>query len=359
MNELTALKLEYVWIGANGFRNESWTMRSKLKIMKLQKEDVEKLAAGDTSVLPLWSFDGSSTGQATGENSDCILMPVRAITDTVRNDGRSVIVLCEVLNPDGTSHVTNHRRKLVDLELANFNLQAAFGLEQEYSVTKDRRPLGFPLGGYPPPQGPYYCSVGGDRCFGRNISDELADACIRSGLHITGTNVEVKPGQHEIQIGGPAVGATLVSDEIWLARWLLLKIAEKHGYGVTFEAKPVHGDWNGAGMHINFSTAQLRNAGTKELFEKHMAALAATHHEDMKSYGADNHFRMTGELETSSPDKFSWGISDRGCSVRIPIQTVNNEWNGYYEDRRPSSSIDPYLAVQVHIRAAIKVETDN
>jgi glutamine synthetase len=353
MKEVTTLKLEYVWIGLNGFQGETWTLRSKLKVHQLTTEDVALLAKGDVSSLPTWSFDGSSTGQATGDNSDCILLPVRAVTDTVRNDGKSVIVLCEVLNPDGTPHVTNHRHVLVENEIANMSLEAGFGLEQEYSITKNGRPLGFPDGGYPYPQGPYYCSAGADRCFGREISEELVDACINAGIHITGTNVEVKPGQHEYQVGGPNVGPTLVSDEIWLSRWILLKIAEKHGLAVTFEAKPVMGDWNGAGLHHNVSTKELRENGTEEKFKAIMDRLALNHKEDMKVYGADNHLRMTGNLETSSKDEFSWGVSDRGCSVRIPIQTIQKNWCGYFEDRRPASSIDPYQTTNAILKSLI------
>jgi glutamine synthetase len=354
MNEVTTLKLEYVWIGLNGFQGESWTLRSKLKIHQLTTEDVAKLAAGDISVLPLWSFDGSSTGQATGDDSDCILAPVRAVTDTVRNDGRSVIVLCEVLNTDGTPHITNYRHILIENEIINKDLEAAFGLEQEYSIMKNGRPLGFPEGGYPPPQGPYYCSAGGDRCFGRDISEEHVDACIRAGIHITGANVEVKPGQHEYQVGGPSVGPTLVSDELWISRWMLLRIAENHGMAVTFEAKPVKGDWNGAGLHHNVSTKELRENGTEEKFKSIMDRLALNHKDDMKVYGSDNHLRMTGELETSSPDEFSWGVSNRGCSVRIPVQTIQNNWCGYFEDRRPASSIDPYQTTNAILRSLIE-----
>lgn len=354
MSDLTTLKLEYVWIGLNGFQGETWTMRSKLKVHSFLNDQIKSLGEGDVSVLPMWSFDGSSTGQATGENSDCILAPIRAITDTVRNDGRSVIVLCEVLNADGTPHSTNHRRTLIENEIKNKNIEAAFGLEQEYSIIKNGRPLGFPAGGYPPPQGPYYCSAGGDRCFGRDISEEHVDACIRSGLHITGTNVEVKPGQHEYQIGGPNIGPTLVSDELWLSRWLLMKIAEKKEMSVTFEAKPVLGDWNGAGLHHNVSTKELRENGTKEKFEKIMERMSENHKEDMKVFGVDNHLRMTGELETSSPDKFTWGVSNRGCSVRIPVQTVQNNWCGYFEDRRPASSIDPYQTTNAILRSLIE-----
>jgi glutamine synthetase len=351
MNEVTTLKLEYIWIGLNGFHGETWTLRSKLKVHQFATSDVALLATGDITSLPLWSFDGSSTGQATGDNSDCILMPVRAITDTVRNDGKSVIVLCEVLNSDGTPHITNHRHILAANEIANNDLESAFGLEQEYSIMKNGRPLGFPQGGYPHPQGPYYCSAGADRCFGREISEELVDACINAGLHVTGTNVEVKPGQHEIQIGGPNVGPTLASDEVWFSRWLLLKIAEKHGLAVTFEAKPVLGEWNGAGLHHNVSTKELRENGTEEKFKTIMERLALNHKDDMKVYGVDNHLRMTGELETSSPDDFSWGISDRGCSIRIPIQTIQNNWCGYFEDRRPASSIDPYQTTNAILRS--------
>lgn len=354
MNEVTTLKLEYIWIGLNGFHGETWTLRSKLKVHQFTTSDVALLAAGDIASLPLWSFDGSSTGQATGDNSDCILAPVRAVTDTVRNDGKSVIVLCEVLNPDGTPHATNHRHTLIENEIANKGLEAAFGLEQEYSIMKNGRPLGFPQGGYPHPQGPYYCSAGADRCFGREISEELVDACINAGLHVTGTNVEVKPGQHEIQIGGPNVGPTLVSDEIWLSRWMLLKIAEKHGLAVTFEAKPVLGEWNGAGLHHNVSTKELREDGTEEKFKTIMERLALNHKDDMKVYGVDNHLRMTGELETSSPDDFSWGISDRGCSIRIPVQTIQNNWCGYFEDRRPASSIDPYQTTNAILKSLIE-----
>jgi glutamine synthetase len=354
MNEMTTLKLEYVWIGSNGFHGETWTLRSKLKVHRFTADDIAKLALGDISSVPLWSFDGSSTGQATGDNSDCILAPIRAVTDTVRDDGMSIIVLCEVLNPDGTPHTTNNRTTLIENEIANKELGASFGLEQEYSIMKNGRPLGFPVGGYPPPQGPYYCSAGADRCFGREISEEHVDACIKAGINITGTNVEVKPGQHEYQVGGPSVGPTLVSDELWISRWMLLKIAEKHGLGVTFEAKPVAGEWNGAGLHHNVSTKELREDGSEEKFKAIMDRMSLSHKDDMKVYGVDNHLRMTGELETSSLDEFSWGVSDRGCSVRIPVQTIQNNWCGYFEDRRPASSIDPYQTTNAILRSLIE-----
>ena len=135
---------------------------------------------------------------------------------------------------------------------------------------------------------------------------------------------------------------------------MLLKIAEKHGLAVTFEAKPVLGEWNGAGLHHNVSTKELREDGTEEKFKTIMERLALNHKDDMKVYGVDNHLRMTGELETSSPDDFSWGISDRGCSIRIPVQTIQNNWCGYFEDRRPASSIDPYQTTNAILKSLIE-----
>ena len=58
--------------------------------------------------IPEWSFDGSSTNQAEGSSSDCILKPVKLYQDPLRN-GFSYLVMCEVMNPDGTPHKTNTR----------------------------------------------------------------------------------------------------------------------------------------------------------------------------------------------------------------------------------------------------------
>ena len=67
-------------------------------------------------------------------------------------------------------------------------------------------------------------------------------------------------------------------------------------------------------------------------------------------YGASNHLRLTGLHETQSIDKFSYAISDRGASIRIPVGTVNNGWKGYLEDRRPASDADPYKVAAAIIR---------
>ncbi len=102
------------------------------------------------------------------------------------------------------------------------------------------------------------------------------------------------------------------------------------------------GDWNGSGMHANFSNSTLRNAGSKGVYEAICEAFrpVATDHIDV--YGAFNDERLTGLHETQSINEFSYGVSDRGASIRIPIATVESGWKGWLEDRRPASNADPY-----------------
>src|SRR5262249_46191093 len=138
------------------------------------------------------------------------------------------------------------------------------GFEQEYVLFKGQRPLGFPAGGEPAPQGPYYCSVGADAAFGRPIVEAHTRACIAAGIRIYGINGEVLPGQWEFQVGyrgieGESADPLTVSDHLWLARWLMFRIAEDFNVVPSFAAKPVKGDWNGSGMHTNFSTRATRD----------------------------------------------------------------------------------------------------
>ena len=98
-------------------------------------------------------------------------------------------------------------------------------------------------------------------------------------------------------------------------------------------------------MHTNFSNGQMRDSGTEELMNGLCEKLGAVHKEGIANYGSDNDMRLTGNHETQSIDTFSYGVSDRGASIRIPIYTVDNNWNGYLEDRRPASNADPYKII--------------
>ena len=317
-------KLEYIWL--DGYEPVP-NLRSKTTIKDF--DDFPKL-----DELPMWGFDGSSTKQAEGHSSDCGLKPVAVFPDTTRKNG--VLVMAEVMLPDGTPHPTNSRATIPD------DPGTWFGFEQEYFLFQDGKPLGFPKEGYPAPQGEYYTGVGyknvGD--LARQITEEHLDLCLDAGINHEGINAEVAKGQWEFQIFGK--GSKRAADEVWVARYLLSRLCEKYDVDVEFHCKPIKGDWNGSGMHCNFSTAYMRDNGGKEYFEKLMAAFDKTKNEHIAVYGPDNHLRLTGLHETQSIDKFNYGIANRGASIRVPHSFVNNTYKGYLEDRRPNSAGDPY-----------------
>jgi glutamine synthetase len=304
--------------------------------LKHSKTKIEENFSGKLEDCSNWSFDGSSTGQAKGGSSDCILKPVFICLDPQRKNG--YLVMCEVLSADGTAHESNGRACIEDDDNDFW-----FGFEQEYFLydPSTNMPLGFPLNGYPKPQGPYYCSVGAQNAFGREMIEEHLDVCLEAGLNVEGINAEVAAGQWEFQIF--AKGAKRAGDEIWVARYLLERIGEKFGIVVNYHCKPLGDtDWNGSGMHANFSNTLLRTCGSKEVFDKVCEAFRPLVKEHIDVYGADNHLRLTGKHETASIHDFSYGVSDRGASIRIPMLVPKKGWKGYMEDRRPNSAADPY-----------------
>jgi glutamine synthetase len=323
---LAKITAEYIWIDG---QKPTAKLRSKTKII----DSVKSLTD-----IPEWGYDGSSTEQATGHFSDLLLRPVKMMPDPLHRDG-DVLVLCEVLNPDGTVHPSNTRAFLREVAERYKDQDCWFGIEQEYTLFEGNRPLGWPASGFPAPQGGYYCGVGADEVFGRDLVEAHADACIRAGIHIVGTNAEVMPAQWEFQVG--AVPAPDIADELWLARWLLYRIGEEFGISATLYPKPVKGDWNGAGAHTNFSTKATRAVGGMKVIEEAMQKLAKRHDEHIKVYGAHNEERLTGLHETAPIHEFRFGTSDRGASVRIPMATANQGY-GYFEDRRPAANMDPY-----------------
>ena len=318
-------KLEYIWL--DGYTPTA-NMRSKTKI--------ETNFGGKLEDCEVWAFDGSSTEQAEGGSSDCLLKPVAIYPDPARIDG--YLVMCEVLSPDGTPHPTNSRATIN----SDVDDDFWFGFEQEYFImdTQTDLPLGFPPGGYPGPQGLYYCSVGGKNTHGRELVERHADYCIQAGLNFEGINQEVACGQWEFQIF--AKGAKNAGDQIWVARYLLDRLTEEYGWYIEYHPKPIKGDWNGSGMHANFSNTLLRTCGSKETYEKVCEAFRPVTKEHIEVYGAYNELRLTGKHETASINDFKYGVSDRGASIRIPILTVERGWKGWLEDRRPASNADPY-----------------
>ena len=326
-----AFKAEYIWIDGT---EPSPSLRSKTKVLP------------NGSDFPIWGFDGSSTNQAPGSNSDCVLRPVFSCPDPI-SGGDNKLVMCEVLLPDMSPHPTNNRAACAEVAAKHENQESWFGIEQEYTLFESdgKQPLGFPEGGFPEAQGPYYCSVGANYNFGRDVSEAHATACIDAGLGIAGTNAEVMPGQWEFQVG--PLGPLEVSDQLWLSRWLLHRVAEEFGVVVSIDPKPVSGDWNGAGCHTNFSTKAMRES-YQPIIDA-CEALGKNITEHIENYGAGNDKRLTGLHETQSIDQFSYGVSDRGASIRIPWQ-VEVDQKGYLEDRRPASNMDPYLVTKLLIQ---------
>ena len=323
-------KLEYIWL--DGFK-PTQSLRSKTRI--------ERDFSGKIDDCPMWSFDGSSTLQAEGNDSDCLLKPVAIFPDPDRSNG--YLVMTEVLNADGTPHESNGRATIDDDDNDFW-----FGFEQEYFLNDPTTnlPLGFPENGYPAPQGQYYCSVGAKNAFGRDIVEDHLDQCLEAGINVEGINAEVATGQWEYQVF--AKGAKNAGDQVWVARYLAERNAEKWGVSIDLHPKPIKGDWNGSGMHANFSNEVMRTKGGEKLFNKICEAFDGKNiKKHMDVYGAHNEERLTGLHETQSIDKFSYGVSDRGASIRIPIGTVEDGWVGRLEDRRPASNGDPYKIASV------------
>jgi len=320
----------YIWLGGSGsdLRSKSRTLTSECK---------------DVSELPIWNYDGSSTGQAPGRDSEVYLVPVRIFPDPFR-PGKNILVLCECVLPDGkkTPIPTNTRRNAKSTFDKKLEEEPWFGIEQEYTLfEKDgRTPLGWPKGGYPGPQGPYYCGVGTENAFGRRIVDAHYRACLYAGIQISGTNAEVMGAQWEYQVG-PCVGIES-GDQLWMSRYIMYRVCEDFGVVVSFDPKPISGDWNGAGCHTNYSTKSMREDGGFEVIQAAIKKLGEKHQEHIAVYGSGNERRLTGAHETAPIDKFSAGVANRGCSVRIPRQ-AKLHGKGYFEDRRPASNMDPYV----------------
>ncbi|ARQ71166.1 glutamine synthetase [Streptomyces marincola] len=321
-------KAEYIWIDGT---EPTAKLRSKTKIL------------ADGTEPPEWGFDGSSTNQAEGHSSDCVLKPVASYPDPIRG-GAHLLVLCEVYDVNGEPHASNTRALLRPVAERFAAQEPIFGIEQEYTFFKGSRPLGFPENGFPAPQGGYYCGVGADEIYGREVVEAHLENCLKAGLGLSGINAEVMPGQWEFQVG--PLSPLEVSDQLWIARWLLYRTAEDFGISATLDPKPAKGDWNGAGAHTNFSTKAMREnydaiIGACDALGKEGKPL-----EHVRNYGVGVEDRLTGAHETAPWDKYSYGVSDRGASVRIPWQ-VERDKKGYIEDRRPNANCDPYVVTRL------------
>lgn len=327
--------MEYIWLDAKK------NFRSKTKV--LEHPDTPELKYAD---FPVWSFDGSSTGQAEGNDSEVFLCPVLVAPDPFRKivNSHCFLVLCDLWNADETPHRDNTRDKARKILEAAEEHEPWFGLEQEFFMQKvngtsiSRLPIGMPPSGK---QGQYYCGVGAGNCFGREMIEEALKNLLHASIYITGLNFEVAPGQCEFQVRNIGLKA---GDELLMLRYILCRTAEKYNIHINFDPKPVTGDWNGSGCHTNYSTKEMREDGGMQHILSAIGKLKKKHKEHLEVYGDGNERRLTGKHEAPPMDIFSYGIADRGASVRIPRDTDRNRC-GYLEDRRPASNMDPYLVL--------------
>jgi len=324
------IKLEYIWL--DGYTPEP-NLRSKIKVVdkNIFFKDNKSLLEN----IPEWNFDGSSTQQAEGHDSDCILKPVRIY----RNDNLDrIYVFCEVMNPDGTPHPSNRRAVIND------DSDIWFGFEQEYFIKEGKQGVILGHTFNSEPQGKFYCGVG-TNVVGRDFVEKHLEMCLNYGINITGINAEVALGQWEYQVF--SMGSKKAGDDLWVSRYFMEKLSEQYGYQIEYHPKPFgkYADWNGSGLHTNFSTEKMREKGGEDYFKAIFQSFETRKDAHIKVYGSDNDMRLTGKHETQSIDKFSWGIADRGASIRVPRNTAK-EWKGYLEDRRPASNADPYEIIK-------------
>jgi len=359
------IQAEYIWIGGSGS-----DLRSKAKTVDLstflkgdEKEFTGKLRPDQ---LGQWNYDGSSTAQALGNQSEVLLNPVKVVPDPFRR-GKNILVLCETDLPSLAEMKDPGYRKREYERIKNYRQEAAdifnnakvmaekpqFGLEQEYILLErnGRTPLGWPADGYPDPQGQFYCGAGTRNAFGRYIAEAHYKACLFAGLTVSGINGEVFPGQWEFQIG--IVEGIDAADQLWLARYLLERVCEDFGVCVSYHPKLfTRGDWNGSGCHTNYSTESTRGEGGWQAIQQAVNKLGALKEHHIPVYGEQNSERMTGLHETAKEDDFKVGVADRGASIRVPNKTWK-EKKGYIEDRRPAANIDPYRVTSIIAKSTI------
>eukprot|EP00010_Vexillifera_abyssalis_P008328 CAMPEP_0201544160 /NCGR_PEP_ID=MMETSP0173_2-20130828/706_1 /ASSEMBLY_ACC=CAM_ASM_000268 /TAXON_ID=218659 /ORGANISM="Vexillifera sp., Strain DIVA3 564/2" /LENGTH=379 /DNA_ID=CAMNT_0047952191 /DNA_START=27 /DNA_END=1166 /DNA_ORIENTATION=+ len=318
----------YVWIGGTGL-----DLRCKSRTLYKPVTKAEE--------LPVWNYDGSSTGQAPGHDSEVHLYPRAIFKDPFRR-GRNILVMCDCYKKDGKTPVKgNYRKDAVEIFNKDLDQKPWYGIEQEFTLFNiDGRPYGFPKTGTAAPQGPYYCGVGVENSFGRDLIEAHYRHCLYAGIKVSGINAEVMIGQWEYQVG-PCEGIS-IGDEMWMSRFILQRLGEQFRVRVSFDPKPMAGDWNGAGCHTNYSTEKMRQPGGMKEILSAVEKLGKRHKEHILVYGEGNDRRLTGKHETASIDDFTYGVGNRGASIRIPTQ-CEADGCGYLEDRRPASNIDPYL----------------
>ena len=333
------LTLEYIWLDSD------YEFRTKTKVFPYKYDTMPVLED-----IPIWNFDGSSTGQAPSDGiTEVILKPV-CLTQNPFIGENSYLVLCQTMNSYNEPIETNkcyEAMKLLkspDVE----NLEIWFGVELEFFFEsiegKD----------YMGPQGKYYCGLGQVDYNERKIMETLVKYCQKANIPISGFNQEVAPHQWEYQIG--PINATWAPHGVYLSRYILDRISEMFDKRTIWHPKPYSGDYNGSGCHVNMSSQLTRDDEGLTHIYKVLKVIEADHTNFIENYtGKNNNLRLTGAHETSDPFKFTYSEGGRGSSIRIPTQVMSDGY-GYFEDRRPGSSINYYETLAKYAEYFLKTE---
>ncbi|XP_040298407.1 glutamine synthetase-like [Bufo bufo] len=339
------VQVMYIWIDGTGEN-----VRCKTRTLNYEPKSIEE--------VPEWIFSGAGTYQAERSNSDMYLIPVKMFRDPFFLDPNK-LVMCEALKDNRKPAETNLRhtcKRIMDIVADHIPW---FGMEQEYTLFGiNGHPYGWPENGFQKPEGPYYCGVGADKAYGRDIAESHYKACLYAGVKICGTNAEAVPSQWEFQVG-PCVGIDM-GDHLWMARFILHRVCEDFGVVATLDPKPITGNWEGSGCHTNYSTADMRKEGGLKHIEDAIDKLGKRHDYHIRLYdpheGRDNSQRLTRLEKLSGIHGFSAGVANRSSSIRINHQ-VAQEGFGYFEDRRPAANCDPYAVTEALVRSTILNET--
>lgn len=340
----------YIWLDIKN------NVRSKTRYIPMTPSELGRINGSYYSsydnvskIFPDWDYDGSSCGIASTEDSEIILKPFRYfIVNHVFNKPHYLdkkecvrcIVMCESYTKKEPA-LSNYRDNAVKVFNSKKDSKPWFGFELEfYMLSRDKRLV--------VEQSDNYCSVGAGKAYQRDFIETVINKCFLLGMNITGYNFEVGPGQAEIQLLGEGIEAC---DNLFLLKYVLLRVSEDFDVDLSFHPKPFP-KLNGSGCHINFSTEETRGENGLDAIYRYISNLEKTHIDAVdKSYGDMNSMRLTGKHETSSIDRFTFGVGDRTASIRIPNRVIDAK-SGYFEDRRPASNINPYLATMFLMEAA-------
>ena len=334
---------EYVWLDSEN------NFRSKTRIISNKKENRFNLTC-----YPHWNYDGSSTGQATLDNSEVILEPYMIYPDVFRDFNIDVIIFCMSYKKNGDEiNYLSSRYNALQFFNEHSDLLPLYGLEQEFYMidTNTNEPFNYKPTSVD--KNTYYCGVGAGNVskLVRTFMNQVMLMCCKADIILTGMNMEVSPGQGEFQVCNMGIKAC---DDLMFLRYVLVRLGEDYNISIDFSPKiKLNNKLNGSGCHINFSTKQMRDENGYSFIEKALDKLNLQDKEEhLKYYGKNNTERLTGNNDTSKYDEFTVGKGNRGCSIRIPVNTII-ENKGYFEDRRPGANIDPYIACSFLLRSIL------